>query len=57
MELLQGDCLELMKGIPDNSIDIVSTITNRLSRSGMENIDVIILLDETDDGTKIIRYQ
>ena len=50
VELLQGDCLELMKGI-------VSTITNRLSRSGMENIDVIILLDETDDGTKIIRYQ
>ena len=23
VELLQGDCLELMKGIPDNSIDMV----------------------------------
>ena len=23
MELLQGDCLELMKGIPDKSIDMV----------------------------------
>lgn len=24
-ELLQGDCLELMKNIPDNSIDLVLT--------------------------------
>jgi DNA modification methylase len=25
IKLMQGDCLELMKGIPDNSVDLVVT--------------------------------
>ena len=43
IKLLQGDCLELMKDIPDGSVDLVLTdipygVVNRES-NGLRNLD------------------
>lgn len=50
------DCRASNLTISDSE-KIVSTISNRLSRSGMQTVDVIILFDDTDDGTMIVRYK
>ena len=46
MKLLNGDCLELLKSIPDNSVDaVVSDPPYELGFVGMLNIQVITLMD------------